>query len=122
MDRNDISLARAAFNQFDDLRLDVAIGRLTPTDANAIANKRALADFRDAEDAQRVSEIAARVRARFGGNVATKGKGYKTVGARNHGKAAVQVRGAGLGRYGAERLLPADNAVAREGKSNHRQA
>ena len=92
------------YSKHADLAADVAANRLSDADARIIASRRDATAARMECEFERVSGYERSVRNRFGSNVATKGKGHKTLGARQHGKAAKQARGAGYGDYRMERL------------------
>jgi hypothetical protein len=104
------------FQNYQDLAADVASGALTVADADDIAQKRQRLECGMDEEEHRLSSYERTARREVGNNVATKGRGHKTLGARNHGKAMVGLSGAGYGRYSSERLLRIPNGVANQGR------
>jgi hypothetical protein len=104
------------FAEYADLRIDVASGALSADDANEIAAKRQRLEIGMDEEEHRVASYERSARREVGNNIATKGRGHKTLGARNHGKAMVGLSGAGYGRYSSERLLRIPNGVAAQGR------
>lgn len=84
-----------------DLVEAVNAGTLTAFNASHIAFNRKLA----AEEMEGDFERVYRTERRVGSNrLNVKGFGHKTLGAKNHGKAAMPVRGSGYGNARCERL------------------
>jgi hypothetical protein len=93
-----------AFASHIDLVTDVFSGKLTQSEANEIADKRLLLGCGMDSDFARQSSYEAKTRRAIGQNIATKGMGHRSLGAKSHGKSTVCVAGSGYGRYDAERL------------------
>lgn len=94
------------FSKYEDLAAAVASNAMTADDANVVAanRDRAAADMEG--DFERVARYENGVRRAYGNGsrLNTKGWGFKTLGARNRGKAALPVSGTGYGNYRRERL------------------
>ena len=104
------------FAEYADLRIDVASNVLSADDANDIAQKRLKLECGMDEEEHRIASYERTARREVGSNVATKGLGHRTLGAKTHGKAMVGLSGAGYGRYSSERLLRIPNGVAAQGR------
>lgn len=92
------------YAKYADLVDAVAARQMTESDAKIVASRRDASAANMECEFGRVSAYENRVRFQIGTNMPTKGQGHKTIGARFHGKAAKQARGAGYGNYKFERL------------------